>query len=201
MATGRKKVLAGFMAGVVVTSAGMMALGWSGAATAASPAPSQVVPTVEITHDQIASLLSTFPKTGEQIKVVDVGKYNVAVSLQRRTAVKLGAPVNSISHSKVTEIYYIVSGGGTMVVDGAVPNAKPMDPLSDVVTKAAGPSMTGVMVGGLSRRVTSGDVIVVPPNTPHGWSQIDDQVSYLMFRTDADKVLPGGYVNPNIKGE
>ena len=42
-------------------------------------------------------------------------------------------------------------------------------------------------------------MIVVPPNTPHGWSQIDDQVSYVMFRTDPDKVLPAGWVNPNLK--
>ena len=144
-------------------------------------------------------LVAVLPKTGEQVKVVGIGSYNVAVSLQRRNAVKLGAPVNAISHSKITEIYYITSGSGTMVVDGALANVKAMDPAGDVVAIAAGPSTQSVMTGGLSRNVSAGDVIVVPPNTPHGWSQIDDQVSYVMFRTDPDKVLPAGWVNPNLK--
>jgi mannose-6-phosphate isomerase-like protein (cupin superfamily) len=157
------------------------------------------IPTVELTHEQIAALLSTFPKTGEQVKVMGIGNYNVAVSLQRRNAVKLGAPVSAISHSRIAEIYYIVSGSGTMVVDGTRLDPKPMDPAGDVVAIDAGPSMTGIMTGGLSRNVSAGDVIMVPPNTPHGWSQIDDQVSYVMFRTDPDKVLPAGWVNPNLK--
>jgi mannose-6-phosphate isomerase-like protein (cupin superfamily) len=198
--SGKGKMLVGFAAGAVVTAAGMMAFGWSRTATvAAAPAPSQAIAPVEITHDQIAALLSTFPKTGEQVKVVGIGAYNVAVSLQRRTAVKMGAPVNSISHGRITEIYYIVSGSGTMVTDGNVPDAKDMDPKGDVVAIAAGPSKSGVMTGGNSRNLSAGDVVVVPPNTPHGWSQIDDQVSYLMFRTDPDKVLPAGWVNPNLK--
>jgi mannose-6-phosphate isomerase-like protein (cupin superfamily) len=171
----------------------------AGTASITPAAASTDIPTVEITHEQIAALQSTFPKTGEQVKVVGIGSYNVAVSLQRRTAVKLGTPVNAISHSRITEIYYITSGSGTMVTDGTQANAKPMDPAGDVVAIAAGPSTTSVMTGGLSRNVSAGDVIVVPPNTPHGWSQIDDSVSYVMFRTDPDKVLPAGWANPNLK--
>jgi mannose-6-phosphate isomerase-like protein (cupin superfamily) len=176
------------------------ALGVMASAALIGPASASTeIPTVALTHEQIAALLSTFPKTGEQVAVVGIGNYNVAVSLQRRTTVKLGAPVSAISHSRITEIYYIVSGSGTMVVDGTRANPKPMDPAGDVVMIDAGPSMSGIMTGGLSRNVSAGDVIVVPPNTPHGWSQIDDQVSYLMLRTDPDKVLPAGWVNPNLK--
>ena len=187
----------GFMRTAIGRTVAMAALGVL--LTAGAAAASTDIPTVALTHEQIAALQSTFPKTGEQVKVVGIGSYNVAVSLQRRNAVKLGAPVNAISHSKITEIYYITSGSGTMVVDGALANVKAMDPAGDVVAIAAGPSTQSVMTGGLSRNVSAGDVIVVPPNTPHGWSQIDDQVSYVMFRTDPDKVLPAGWVNPNLK--
>ena len=180
--------------GRTVSMAALGVLLTAGAATASTD-----IPTVALTHEQIAALQSTFPKTGEQVKVVGIGSYNVAVSLQRRNAVKLGTPVGAISHSKITEIYYITSGSGTMVVDGTLANVKDMDPKGDVVAIAAGPSTQSIMTGGLSRNVSAGDVIVVPPNTPHGWSQIDDQVSYVMFRTDPGKVLPAGFSNPNLK--
>jgi mannose-6-phosphate isomerase-like protein (cupin superfamily) len=155
-------------------------------------------PTTLLSKAEIDSLLSTFPKTGEQGKVVDVGNHNVAVAFQKRSAIKLGAPVNSISHSKISEVYYILSGSGTMVTGGTVAQPKPWAADSDLVRIAAGPSISGVMTGGYSRYVSAGDVIVVPPGTPHGWAQIDDQVSYLMIRSDFDKLLPAGYVNPAI---
>jgi len=50
-----------------------------------------------------------------QMKVVDMGKYNVSVGVLRRGPTKSGAPVNAINHEHVTEVYYVVSGSGTLL--------------------------------------------------------------------------------------
>ena len=45
-----------------------------------------------------------------QMKVVDMGKYNVSVGVLRRGPTKPGAPVSAINHEHVTEVYYVISG-------------------------------------------------------------------------------------------
>jgi quercetin dioxygenase-like cupin family protein len=44
-----------------------------------------------------------------------------------------------------------------------------------------------------------GDVSVMPAGTPHGWSDIGTEVTYLSVRYDPKKVLPKGYVYPALK--
>ena len=39
---------------------------------------------------------------------------------------------------------------------------------------------------GVSRRVGPGDVVIIPGYTPHWWSELDEDLSYLVFRTDPD---------------
>jgi quercetin dioxygenase-like cupin family protein len=43
-----------------------------------------------------------------------------------------------------------------------------------------------VMVGGVSRRVTKGDVIIIPGHTAHWFSELETDIEYLIFRTDPD---------------
>jgi quercetin dioxygenase-like cupin family protein len=51
-----------------------------------------------------------------------------------------------------------------------------------------------VVEGGVSRKIGPGDVVVIPPNTPHWFSEITtDQIVYLVVRVDPHKVLPAGY--------
>jgi hypothetical protein len=46
--------------------------------------------------------------------------------------------------------------------------------------------------------VKVGDIIIIPPNTPHGWVTIPDHVDYLTFRPSPG-ILSAGYVHPSIK--
>jgi quercetin dioxygenase-like cupin family protein len=59
-----------------------------------------------------------------------------------------------------------------------------------------GPSTGGTGIqGGVSRKLGPGDVVIIPPNTPHWFSEITtDQIVYLVVRVDAHKILPAGYV-------
>jgi quercetin dioxygenase-like cupin family protein len=51
------------------------------------------------------------------------------------------------------------------------------------------------IVGGISRKIGPGDVIVIPPNTPHTFTEITSpEITYLVVRFDPHKVLPAGYV-------
>ncbi|HWN84458.1 MAG TPA: hypothetical protein VNN99_04890, partial [Vicinamibacterales bacterium] len=78
-----------------------------------------------------------------QMKVVDMGKYNVSVGVLRRGKTTPGAPVNAINHEHVTEVYYIVSGSGTLLTGGIVDNAKALPAEGEIVKVAVGPSNQG----------------------------------------------------------
>jgi len=82
------------------------------------------------------------------------------------------------------------------VTGGTMENAKDAAATSQVVKVLNGPSKTGgAILSGTSRKVTAGDVIVIPPNTPHWFSEINtDEVVYLVIRVDPHKVLPAGYI-------
>ena len=78
-----------------------------------------------------------------QIKVVDMGKYNVSVGVLRRGRTKPGAPVGAINHEHITEVYYVISGSGTLLTGGIVEGAKPLPPDGEIVKIAVGPSNQG----------------------------------------------------------
>jgi hypothetical protein len=105
--------------------------------------------------------------------------------VHRAKAVNIQA---SLEHSQITEIYHVISGSGTMVSGGTMENAKNQSPPNPVIA----PSMGGFrIVGGQSRKIGPGDVIIiVAPNTAHGWSEVSDELVYLVVRVDPQKVLP-----------
>jgi hypothetical protein len=110
-----------------------------------------------------------------------------------------GAP-NGLTHDSQTEGYYIVSGGGTMVTGGRIVNGRRSAPDSAVTRELNGPSCSGPVIGPdmVIRDVKVGDIIIIPPNTVHGWVNIPDHVDYLSFRPSTG-VLTAGYVHPSIK--
>jgi mannose-6-phosphate isomerase-like protein (cupin superfamily) len=159
-------------------------------------------PAVDVLKAEIDAVIATLGGGGDrQIKVVDVGKLNVGVGVleQRARRTADGAPVSGISHSQVTEVYYILSGAGVLITGTEVEGARALDPDSEVVQTAVGPSELATFVGGERRNVSVGDVVVIPAGVLHGWVEIPDHVRYLSIRPDPDRVLPAGYVNPAIE--
>ena len=115
------------------------------------------------------------------IRIVDVGGYKIGVFGVYRPK---GPPQDANRHMvKMSEIYYILDGTGTLVTGGTMPDAKPMSPGS--------PNLQSPHVqGGLSRRVTKGDVVIIPGKTPHQWTAQDGDPQYSIFRTDPDSTMP-----------
>ena len=131
-----------------------------------------------------------------QIKVVSIdGEYNIGVGVVHRARTQGKQAANGIEHSQITEIYHVLSGNATLVTGGTMENPKEAPPEGQVVKVLNGPSTTGgAILNGVSRKVGPGDVVVIPPNTPHWFSEINtDEVVYLVIRVDPHKVLPAGY--------
>ena len=154
----------------------------------------------DVTRAEFATVLRSMNPDGvtdQQIKVVDIGQYNVAVGILHRSG---KATQNAISHSAITEVYYVIDGAGTFVTGGTMTNASPADPAGNTVKVLVGPSMNGAgITGGQSRRIGPGDVIVVPPGVAHWFSAIDKDLDYVVFRVDPNHVLPAGYVHQLLK--
>ena len=111
-----------------------------------------------------------------------------------------GGTPGMIAHDQQTEGYLIISGGGTLVTGGKIVNGRKSPPESEVTKVLNGPSCSGMAVGSdvVKRVVKTGDIIIIPANVPHGWTDIGDHVDYLSFRPSA-RVLEAGYTNPALK--
>lgn len=144
--------------------------------------------------------VSTDMKLGQdrQIRIADIGNGNVAVAMVKRPAD--GSVQRAYVHTHVTEIYEMVEGAGTLVTDGALGDSTPIDPNSDVVKVFVGETLASTTIkNGKSRKVSAGDIIVIPAGVPHWWSTVDSNMTYLVYRLDPKRVLPAGYADPALK--
>jgi quercetin dioxygenase-like cupin family protein len=165
-------------------------------------AQSGAAPTLatDITAAEIAAVAKTAEGTDREIKIVDLGKYNLGVAVLRRSAMKPGGPATAINHAQLTEVYYIVSGAATLVTGGDVTNVKALPATHELVTTVVGPTNTAIFSKPAQvRKVAAGDVIIIPAGVYHGWAEVPDHIEYVSVRPDVDKVLPAGYVNPVLK--
>ena len=118
------------------------------------------------------------------VSLGDMGKYNVAVAVVARPA---GTFQSSLSHDQITEIYYVLKGSATQVT-GTMVNGTRQARVSTTI----GPSMSSdaPLQNGRTRKLTAGDVSVIPPGVGHMFTSIDaGGIQYLVFRVDADHVL------------
>jgi mannose-6-phosphate isomerase-like protein (cupin superfamily) len=176
---------------------------WQAVAISQSGAPPQfgqpgAAPQIafDIAKTDVDTLLKNAPPAvDQQLRVVDMGKYNLGVGIVHRVATKdkPGDPISGPYHDYTAEVYIILSGGGILTTGGTMAEKKP----GSNVNILNGPGGNGTAgQGAYSRRVGPGDIIIIPPGVLHAFSQITDQVTYLSVRPDPDRVLPGGYVNP-----
>lgn len=172
---------------------------------ALSFAQSHPKPTVatDITDENVKEVLKHAPPAvDQQLKVVDVGPYNVGVGIIHRGPTKdpTDGTAPCIAHHNQTETYIIVDGGGTLVTGGTIMNPREIPKNSEAYMTLNGPSANGSVrtTEAQVRTVKPGDIVIIPPDVCHGWIGITDHVNYLSVRPDPDRVLPAGYVNPAI---
>jgi len=137
--------------------------------------------------------------TDRQVKVVDVGEYNIGVGILHRGHLQEGERIGGLVHNAVTEVYYVLSGSGTLITGGVLADARVIADDGDAVQVLVGPSDAGFVEGGDRRIVSAGDVVIIPAGTPHAFAEITDHVDYLSIRPDTNDTLPAGYVHPALK--
>jgi mannose-6-phosphate isomerase-like protein (cupin superfamily) len=145
----------------------------------------------------LAQKTAAAPVSDQALRVVSInGEYNVGVGVVHRAKTAGKDAPGGIEHSQITEIYHVIEGNATLVTGGTMENLMEVPPDSPTVTVLNGPSTRGGSIqNGVSRKIGPGDVVIIPPNTPHWFSEItSDQIVYLVVRVDPHKILPAGYV-------
>ena len=133
------------------------------------PAPAPAKPAVIKGAAEIATeleRLGAVSKTGAAVTVAP------GISVRRRS--DSNEPQFAIIHPQSIEIYQIIKGAATLVTGGTL--SLPLtDSAPDLVRSSS-------IKDGEVRKVMEGDVIVMPPGTPHWFSAIDGTITYLEAR-------------------
>jgi mannose-6-phosphate isomerase-like protein (cupin superfamily) len=129
----------------------------------APPAPGPGSPaTYKAGAELLAALQTAIDRAGMTTgPIANTDQYRV--NLIRRVK-----PAAALAHPGNTELHYITEGAGTLVTGGTI------------VRPAGGGSAT--IQNGETRRVTKGDVILVPADTPHWYKDIEGSITYLEVR-------------------
>ena len=155
----------------------------------ASSATAQAAPpAVDVTAAQIDAFIDALPDdaiSDRPIRIADVGGYKVGVYGVFRPQELPGAAIRH--ETSVTEIYYMLSGTGTLVTGGTLVEERS----TGNSPNTGRPNFAGSRVeGGVSRRVVPGDVIIIPGNVNHWWTSLDTDIRYLIFRPDPEGLQP-----------
>jgi mannose-6-phosphate isomerase-like protein (cupin superfamily) len=76
-------------------------------------------------------------------------------------------------HEHDTDILWVTEGSATLITGGTVPGAKPTQ---------AGEIRGEKIEGGVTRHVTKGDIIVIPPNVPHWFNEVSGTFLYFVVK-------------------
>jgi mannose-6-phosphate isomerase-like protein (cupin superfamily) len=128
-------------------------------------------PATYLTESELMATLKDAAKTAPAmhtapVKLADHYRINIV----RRTTGQ-----GAIAHPDGTEVHHIIDGTATFVTGGTIVRAP---------GAAAG---TATIEGGQSRRVSKGDVILVPAGTPHWYKDLEGAITYLEVRFDLPK--------------
>ena len=127
------------------------------------------------------------------LRIIDGGRTNVGIFVVHRPQeADQGCTIehDTLVNDKTTSIFFVLDGAGTLVTGGklAKPTALSSDD-PDLKLLGSGSRGSGIE-GGESHRITKGDVVIIPPGLPHGFSAIEESITYEVVRIDSGKVLP-----------
>jgi mannose-6-phosphate isomerase-like protein (cupin superfamily) len=142
----------------------------------------------DITAAQVQAFIKGAPQdrnSDRPIRVIDAGGYHVGVFGVFRPKV---APITaSVHQTAATETYIMLEGAGVLVTGGKL--KEPVKPRPSTLGDWTDLGSDGIE-GGVSRRLSKGDVVIIPGGVPHGWASVEGDVTYLIVRSDPDKKIP-----------
>jgi mannose-6-phosphate isomerase-like protein (cupin superfamily) len=92
-----------------------------------------------------------------------------------------------VHQTDAAETYYMLDGAGVLVTGGTL--RKPTTPRPSNMGDWTDMRSTGIE-GGVSRRLSKGDVVIIPGGVPHGWASVEGDITYLIVRSDPSKKIP-----------
>src|SRR5438132_5533559 len=149
-----------------------------------------------LTAAMISQVIKAMPANSavdEALRTIDGGAANVGIFIVRRPQEPdQGCTIehDTLMNDKTTSIFLVLEGAGTIVTGGKLVQPAPVrsnDP--DLKLLGSGSRGSGIQ-NGQSRRITAGDVVIIPPSVPHGFSAIEKSITYQVVRIDSGKVLP-----------
>jgi len=127
----------------------------------------------------------------QQARDIEIGKAHVGLGVVYRGKLDSPGPDAVAEHDLVSEVYYIMSGSGTLVLGPDITNLKRRPADAETVRLFNGPGNNGSTIrNGKAYNLKTGDMVVIPAGTGHLFTKIDDHLSYVMVRIDPDKVTP-----------
>jgi mannose-6-phosphate isomerase-like protein (cupin superfamily) len=127
----------------------------------------------------------------QQARDVDIGKAHVGIGVVYRGKLDAPAPDSVAEHDLVSEVYYIMSGSGTLVLGPDIVDMKRRPADAETVRLFNGPGNNGSTIrNGKTYNLKVGDMVVIPAGTGHWFTKIEDHLSYVMVRIDPDQVTP-----------
>ena len=142
----------------------------------------------DITAAQVQAFIKDAPhdrNSDRPIRVIDAGGSHVGVFGVFRPK---DAPFTATVHqTDAVETYYMLEGAGVLVTGGTL--RKPTTPRPSNMGDWTDMGSTGIE-GGVSRRLSKGDVVIIPGGVPHGWASVEGDITYLIVRSDPSKKIP-----------
>jgi mannose-6-phosphate isomerase-like protein (cupin superfamily) len=147
------------------------------------------LPATDVTAATVQAFVKALPPgvvSDRPIRVVDVGGYRVGIYGVYRP--KSSVQVATLHETKVTEVYQILEGAGTLVTGGTIVDGKKS---TAALTSIGHTSVNGPRIeGGVSRRVSKGDMVIIPGGTPHWFSNLESDLTYVIMRPDPESTIP-----------
>jgi hypothetical protein len=168
-----------------------------GTEQASVPASAAVITAVDITAS-VRELSSKFTDD-EPIRVLEAGPSRIGVFVVRRPnrtnrpQVEVGGAIEvteGLQLQRISAVIQVLEGAGTFVTGGTLIDPQRMPPDDPDVDEIGAGNRGKRILGGQSRRISAGDVVIVPAGVPHGFSEIETPITYLVIRIDPSKGLP-----------
>jgi quercetin dioxygenase-like cupin family protein len=86
---------------------------------------------------------------------------------------RVTAPGEVEVHEHDTDIFYVTEGTATLVTGGQTEESKTISP-GEIRGKKS--------VGGTSRLLQKGDIVVIPPGVPHWFTEVSNPFLYLVIK-------------------